>query len=269
MAPRTVAPLLAAVVCVALAAAPSQAAAKVNYGPISHKGLQKVGATSTGLKLGLQIGLVANNSGVQKAAKSASNPSSSSYGKYLSLSKLQSKYGATSSKRKAVVNAFKSKSVKAKVDVTHLRVSATLSVGKAQKMFGTKWANYKTSSGDVVALPVNTPKLPKGHEGERRHRGGHAADREAVIVVRPPGRGPVADPPAARSTTAAPPRGPAPWGRRASDTTDPAWSLGRPPACTRTRSWRRTGSRRFSPPACWDRARGWRSSARRPRRPRT
>ena len=139
--------ILAGIVGVAALAAPSQAAAKVNYGPISHKGLHKVGAASTSLKLALQIGLVANNSGVQKAAKSASNPSSSSYGKYLSLSKLQSKYGATSSKRKAVVNAFKSQNVKATVDVTHLRVSATMSVGKAQKMFGTKWANYKTSSG--------------------------------------------------------------------------------------------------------------------------
>ena len=118
--------LYAGAVCVALGAAPSEAGAKVNYGPISHKGLHKVGATSTSLKLGLQIGLVANNSGVQKAAKSASNPSSSSYGKYLSLSKLRSKYSTTSSKRKAVVNAFKSNSVKAKVDVTHLRVSATL-----------------------------------------------------------------------------------------------------------------------------------------------
>ena len=157
--------MLAGAACVAVAAAPSQAAAKVDYGPISHKGLHKVGATSTGQKLGLQIGLVANNSGVQKAAKAASNPSSSSYGKYLSLSKLQSKYGATSSKRKAVVKAFKSKSVKATVDATHLRVSATLSVGKAQKMFGTKWANYKTSSGAVVALPVKTPKLPKGLKG--------------------------------------------------------------------------------------------------------
>jgi subtilase family serine protease len=157
--------MLAAVVGFAVVAAPSQAAAKVNYGPISHKGLHKVRAASTGLKLGLQIGLVANNTGVQKAAKSASNPSSSSYGKYLSLSKLQSKYGAKSSVRKGVVNAFKSKNVKATVDVTHLRVSATVTVGKAQKMFGTKWANYKTSSGEVIALPVNTPKLPKGLKG--------------------------------------------------------------------------------------------------------
>lgn len=154
--------MLAGLVCIAAGGAPSLAAAKVNYGPISHKGLHKVGASSTGLKLGLQIGLVANNSGIQKAAKSASNPSSSSYGRYLSLSKLQSKYGATSSVRKGVVNAFKSNSVKATVDVTHLRASASVTVGKAQHMFGTKWANYKTSAGAVVALPVDTPKLPKG-----------------------------------------------------------------------------------------------------------
>jgi subtilase family serine protease len=185
--------LLLGAVCVALGAAPSQAGAKVNYGPISHKGLHKVGATSTGLKLGLQIGLVANNSGVQKAAKSASNPSSSSYGKYLSLSKLQSKYGATSAKRKAVVNAFKSKSVKATVDVTHLRVSATLSVGKAQKMFGTKWANYKTSSGSVVALPVDTPKAPKGLKGNVDTVAGmRLTVKSGTSSSAAPARGPVA-----------------------------------------------------------------------------
>ena len=164
----------------------------MNYGPISHKGLKKAGAASTSRKLALQIGLIANNSGIQSAAKSASNPASDSYGKYLSLSTLQSKYGATSSKRKAVVNAFKSQGITAKVDVTHLRASATVSIGKAQKMFGTKWAVYHTSTGNqLVALPVNTPKLPKGHEGQRRHGRRHAADRQ----------------PRASSRHASPPRG--------------------------------------------------------------
>ena len=146
-------------------AAPAAAATKVDFGPISHKGLKKVGAASTSDKLPLQLGLVANQSGLQGAVKSASNPSSSSYGKYPSLSTLQSKYGASSSKRKGVVNAFKKQSVKATVDVTHLRVSATPTIGKAQKLFGTKWAVYKTKSGARVALPVNTPKLPKGIKG--------------------------------------------------------------------------------------------------------
>jgi kumamolisin len=141
------------------------ASTSVDYGPISHKGFKTVGSASTSSKLPLQIGFVANQSGIQSAIKAASNPASSSYGKYPSLSTLQSKYGASSSKRKSVVNAFKSYGVTAKVDVTHLRVSATVSIGKAQKMFGTKWKVYKTSSGSKVALPVNTPKLPKGIKG--------------------------------------------------------------------------------------------------------
>jgi kumamolisin len=149
-----------------LASTPAaMASSSVDYGPISHKGLKTVGAASTSLKLPLQIGFVANQSGLQGAVKSASNPASSAYGTYPSLSTLADKYGALSSKRKAVVNAFKSNGITAKVDVTHLRVAATVSVAKAQKMFGTKWKVYKTSSGSKVALPVDTPKLPKGIKG--------------------------------------------------------------------------------------------------------
>src|SRR3954463_13246005 len=161
--PRVLAPIL--VFLLLSIATPAVASTKVDYGPISHKGLKKLGAASTSKKLSLQIGLIANQSGLQSAVKSASNPASSSYGKYPSLSTLQSKYGASSSKRKGVVNAFKKQNVTAKVDVTDLRVSATVSVGKAQKMFGTKWKVYKTSSGSKVALPVNTPRLPKGIKG--------------------------------------------------------------------------------------------------------
>ena len=130
-------PAAAAGVVAVLAGAPAALASSVDYGPISHKGFKTVGAASTSLKLPLQIGFIANQSGIQSAIKSASNPASSSYGKYPSLSTLQSKYGASSSKRKSVVNTFKSNGITATVDVTHLRVSATVSVGKAQKMFGT------------------------------------------------------------------------------------------------------------------------------------
>src|SRR3954463_6879149 len=124
-----------AAACLAVAAAPAVAVAGVNYGPISHSGLTKVGATSTGLKLSLQIGLDADNSDLHNSVKTHSDPSSSSYGKYPSLSTLTSKYGATSSVRNGVINAFKSQGITATIDVTHLRASATISVGKAQKMF--------------------------------------------------------------------------------------------------------------------------------------
>src|SRR3954451_23876980 len=155
----------AATVLAVIAGATAAVAASVDYGPISHSGDKTVGAASTSLKLSLQLGLIANQSGLQNAVKAASNPASSSYGKYPSLSTLASKYGASSSKRNGVVNAFKANGITAKVDVTHLRVSATITVGKAQKMFGTKWKVYKTGSGSKVALPVDTPQLPSGIKG--------------------------------------------------------------------------------------------------------
>ncbi len=110
--------------------------------------------------------MVANQQGIANAVKAASNPASSTYGQYLSLSSLQKKYGASSSVRNAVVGAFKPYGVSASVDVTHLRVSATISIKNAQKLFGTKWDLYATGqSNEDVALPVNTPKLGSGLAG--------------------------------------------------------------------------------------------------------
>jgi subtilase family serine protease len=140
--------------------------AKVDFGAISHKGLKNLGPASTGLKLSLELGMIANQQGIANAVKAASDPSSSTYGQYLSLSTLQKKYGASSSRRNAVVGAFKPYGVTATVDVTHLRVGATMSVGKAQKLFGTKWDLYATGQpNQAVALPVNTPKLGSGLNG--------------------------------------------------------------------------------------------------------
>ena len=150
-----------------LAAAPAASVADVNYGPISHKGLKSAGPASTSLKLPLQVGLKVNQGNIADAVKAASNPASSSYGKYPSLSTLPEQV------RRVVVEAqrrrrtrSRKQNVSATVDVTHLRVSATVSIGKAQKLFGTHWKLYETGgSSQLVALPVNTPKLPKGMSG--------------------------------------------------------------------------------------------------------
>jgi subtilase family serine protease len=142
------------------------AASSVNYGDISHKNLKDLGSASTGTKLPLEIGMIANQSGIANAVKSASNPTSSSYGKYLSISSLQSKYGASSQRRNAVTGAFHKYNVKATIDVFHLRAVTTITIGTAQKMFGTHWHVYLDSStGARSALPVNTPKLPSGLSG--------------------------------------------------------------------------------------------------------
>jgi subtilase family serine protease len=144
----------------------SAAASSVNYGDISHKNLKDLGQASTGTKLPLEIGMIANQSGIAGAVKSASNPTSSSYGKYLSISSVASKYGASSSRRNAVTGAFKKYNASATVDVFHLRVVTTITIGTAQKMFGQHWHDYlDNSTGAKTALPVNTPKLPSGLSG--------------------------------------------------------------------------------------------------------
>jgi subtilase family serine protease len=149
------------IVCCSAAAASS-----VNYGDISHKGLKDEGPASTGTKLPLEVGMIADQSGISGAVKSASNPTSSSYGKYLSISSLASKYGASSSRRNAVTGAFSEYNANATVDVFHLRVVSTITIGTAEKMFGTSWHVYLNSStGAKSALPVNTPKLPSGLSG--------------------------------------------------------------------------------------------------------
>src|SRR5829696_5823889 len=89
----------AATALAVLVGAPAARAASVDYGPISHSGLKNLGAASTSLKLPLQLGFIVSQTNLQNAVKAASNPSSSSYGQYPSLSTLQNKYGASSSKR--------------------------------------------------------------------------------------------------------------------------------------------------------------------------
>src|SRR4051812_34778198 len=96
-----VAPLMVGVACAATGPA-AQAGTSINYGPISHSGLKDEGAAARGLKLALQFGLIVNQSGLQSTVKNASNPGSSSHGKYLSLSSLQKNFGASSSKSNAV-----------------------------------------------------------------------------------------------------------------------------------------------------------------------
>jgi subtilase family serine protease len=161
--------LLAGSIALAALAAPAAASAQstsVDYGPISHQGLRSAGPASSGLKLSLQLGLIADQQGIANAAKAASSPTSSSYGSYPSLSTLASKYGASSSRRNAVVGAFKPYGVTATVDVTHLRVSATMSIKNAEKLFGTQWNLYASGGpGNYVALPVSTPKLGSGLKG--------------------------------------------------------------------------------------------------------
>ena len=134
-------------------------------------------------------------------------------------------------------------------------------------MFGTKWAVYHTSTGNqLVALPVNTPKLPKGMKGNVDVVAGmrlivnHASSSRHASPPRaggPRGRGPVrrGHANAYGHRRAIVPRHDLPLRARVIRGAVPEPDPRTP-----------TGSRRCRRPACADRARGSRSSARRRRR---
>ena len=156
-------------------AAPAAAATKVDYGPISHKGLKKLGAASKSTKLTLQLGLVAEPVRAPEGGQGRLRPGSSSYGKYPSLSTLASKYGGSSSKRKGVVNAFKKQNVKATVDVTHLRVSATAIDRQGAEAVRHEVGGLQGEVGRARRAASQHAEAAQGDQGQRRHGRRHAA----------------------------------------------------------------------------------------------
>ena len=160
---------------------------KVDFGDISHKGLKNLGPASTGLKLSLELGMIANQQGIANAVKAASNPSSSTYGKYLSLSTLQKQV------RRLVVAAQRGRRrVQALRRDGDGRRDAPARQRDDQHQERAEAVRHEVEpvrdrpENQAVALPVNTPKLGSGLNGQRRHRVGPRAVRHHS--TRPPAR---------------------------------------------------------------------------------
>jgi subtilase family serine protease len=162
--------LLAVTVVLALAVfvgvtpgAPAEAAGspRVDFGPLTHAGLRKVGAPAASTPITLQFGLVANLTGIQQAVGAASDPTSKQYGQYPTLTELASTYGAPARTQSAVLSALGSVGVKGRVDVTGLRVTAPMTIGQARLLLSTTWSVYATGvPGQRVAVPDRRPTLP-------------------------------------------------------------------------------------------------------------
>ena len=207
--------------------------------------------------------MIANQQGIANAVKAASDPASSTYGQYLSLSTLQKKYGAPSSRRSAVVGAFKPYGVTATVDVTHLRRRRN-----DQHQEGPETVRHEV--GPVCDRPAEPggrapgqhTEAGVGSEGQRRHRVGSRALRHTARV-----RQLLIVPSAAERLRLQAGHRPAPG--RSAPAAPPAripWRCSRAAGCSRTSSSAPTGSPRCRPAACRARARASRSSAKRRRR---
>ncbi|MER6425576.1 S53 family peptidase [Streptomyces sp. NPDC001137] len=122
------------------------------------------GDTSNGAQVSLRVYLAGKDAaGLAEYAKAVSDPSSASYGKYLSAKKAQARFGATKAQVAAVKSWLRSAGLKV-TGVTQHYVSVTGDVAAAEKAFGTQLHNY-TKGSKTYRAPAKAASVPDSLKG--------------------------------------------------------------------------------------------------------
>ncbi|WP_128437210.1 S53 family peptidase [Streptomyces cyaneus] len=117
------------------------------------------GSASDSAKVSVRVYLRGRDAaGLAAWAKAVSDPSSASYGKYLSADQAQARFGATRAQVAAVKGWLTSAGLKV-TDVTQHYVAVTGEVAAAEKAFGTQLHNY-TKGARTYRAPTTTASVP-------------------------------------------------------------------------------------------------------------
>lgn len=128
---------------------------------VSHAGKRAPAVTSGSVNLRVYLA-GQDPAGLASFAKSVSDPSSATYGKFLSPGQVQARFGATA----AQVQAVKSWLTGAGLTVTHVTsgvggyVSVSGTVAQASKAFGVTFGQYKDPTGQTARAPEQTATVP-------------------------------------------------------------------------------------------------------------
>jgi hypothetical protein len=136
--------------------------AKIDFGLPSRTGLDRVGAAPGSFPVTLELGLLADQKGIASAARASSDPSSSTYGIYPTLSEFARRRGADSARQRAVIDTLSAVGIRGAVDATGLRV--TLRPRSAE------WSSCSRDSGRCTqrARPEPSSRCPTGSHGSRK-----------------------------------------------------------------------------------------------------
>ncbi|MES5825073.1 S53 family peptidase [Streptomyces sp. RG80] len=122
------------------------------------------GATADSSQVSARVYLAGRDAtGLAAYAKAVSDPSSASYGKYLSAKQAQSRFGATKAQVAAVKSWLSSAGLKV-TGVTQHYISVTGDVAAAEKAFGTQLHNYAKGTKTYRA-PARTASAPQSLNG--------------------------------------------------------------------------------------------------------
>ncbi|MFJ3301933.1 protease pro-enzyme activation domain-containing protein [Streptomyces sp. NPDC086549] len=122
------------------------------------------GATSNNAQVNARVYLAGRNAaGLAAYAKAVSDPSSPSYGKYLSAKQTQAHFGATKAQVAAVKSWLRSSGLTV-TKVTQHYIAVTGDVSAAEQAFGTQLHNYAKGSKTYRA-PSKAASAPEGLKG--------------------------------------------------------------------------------------------------------
>jgi subtilase family serine protease len=140
----------AAAFAAALAALSLWAPAALAAGPTA--GAARVGSAPAQKQLTVLLPLKVDQSGLAALATAVSTPGSAQYGHYESISTIARRFGARSSVRAHVISVLRrAGATHVSADRAGLDVSATLSVARAQRLFGTRLSSFRTDTKSGVA----------------------------------------------------------------------------------------------------------------------
>ncbi|MEU6401650.1 S53 family peptidase [Streptomyces sp. NPDC046985] len=122
------------------------------------------GSTPNGAQVSARVFLAGRDAaGLAAYAKAVADPSSPSYGKYLSAAQAQRQFGATKAQKAAVTSWLKSAGLKV-TSVTAHYVAVTGDVAAAEKAFGTQLHDFAKGSRTYRA-PAQSATVPEGLKG--------------------------------------------------------------------------------------------------------
>ncbi len=126
----------------------------------------RVGSAPPAQRLELVFPLVADYPGLQRFARGVTTIGSPEYGQYESIARLAARFGASARTRARVVAFLRAHGASAvRVGATGLLAEASLSVGTAQRLFGTSLSSFRGAHGARFTAPSTSVSLPAGLQG--------------------------------------------------------------------------------------------------------
>ncbi len=158
--------LIAVLLTVAPVPVPAGAAtSSVDWGDLDTSSMVDVGDADPTTEVTFLLGLHRDRAGLTAFARSVSDPSSSSYGRYLRVPELAARFGASAATKATVVDYFAGLGITATVDVTGTYANVQLPVSTIETVFSADWRLFSYPPGNFYdgadfLFPTTQPTLP-------------------------------------------------------------------------------------------------------------